>query len=148
MWNSSALRRWHGATLIFALLASPTLAATPVTPAPVVAAERAFAADGLELGIQGSFLKHSAPEGIRGLSTVALDAPTLAVAFLLVIVAVVACFDALSDSVILGRTCAMLRVVACFDALSDCVSIGSVCANDVVRTFAAPVKASVTLGRT
>jgi len=64
MWNSSALRRWHGATLIFALLASPTLAATPVTPAPVVAAERAFAADGLELGIQGSFLKHSAPEGI------------------------------------------------------------------------------------
>jgi ketosteroid isomerase-like protein len=29
-----------------------------------VAAERAFAADGLELGVQASFLKHSAPEGI------------------------------------------------------------------------------------
>jgi ketosteroid isomerase-like protein len=29
-----------------------------------VAAERAFAADGLELGVQGSFLKHSAPEGM------------------------------------------------------------------------------------
>jgi ketosteroid isomerase-like protein len=43
--------------------ASPAFAA-PVTPAPVVAAERAFAADGLELGIQGSFLKHSAAEAI------------------------------------------------------------------------------------
>jgi ketosteroid isomerase-like protein len=30
----------------------------------VVAAERAFAADGLELGVQASFLKHSAPEGV------------------------------------------------------------------------------------
>jgi len=29
-----------------------------------VAAERAFAADGLALGVQASFLKHSAPEGI------------------------------------------------------------------------------------
>ncbi|MBU1377294.1 MAG: nuclear transport factor 2 family protein [Alphaproteobacteria bacterium] len=45
------------------LLASPALAA-PIDPAPVVAAERAFAADGLELGVQASFLKHSAPEGI------------------------------------------------------------------------------------
>jgi ketosteroid isomerase-like protein len=46
-----------------ALLATPTVAA-PVDPAPVVAAERAFAADGLEMGVQASFLKHSAPEGI------------------------------------------------------------------------------------
>jgi hypothetical protein len=30
----------------------------------VVAAERAFAADGLELGVQASFFKHSAPDGI------------------------------------------------------------------------------------
>ena len=45
------------------LIASPALAA-PIDPAPVVAAERAFAADGLELGVQASFLKHSAPEGI------------------------------------------------------------------------------------
>lgn len=45
------------------LLASPALAA-PVDPAPVVAAERAFAADGLAMGVQASFLKHSAPEGI------------------------------------------------------------------------------------
>lgn len=45
------------------LLATPAVAA-PVDPAPVVAAERAFAADGLELGVQASFLKHSAPEGI------------------------------------------------------------------------------------
>jgi ketosteroid isomerase-like protein len=44
-------------------LTSPALAAR-VDPAPVVAAERAFAADGLELGVQASFLKHSAPEGI------------------------------------------------------------------------------------
>lgn len=45
------------------LLAAPALAAG-ITPAPVVDAERAFAADGLELGVQASFLKHSAPEGI------------------------------------------------------------------------------------
>lgn len=32
--------------------------------APVVAAERAFAADGLAMGIKGSFVKHAAPEGI------------------------------------------------------------------------------------
>jgi ketosteroid isomerase-like protein len=44
-------------------LAAPALAAE-ITPAPVVAADRAFAADGLELGVQASFLKHSAPEGI------------------------------------------------------------------------------------
>lgn len=49
--------------LILSLLATPALAAE-ITPAPVVAAERAFAADGLELGVQASFLKHSAPEGI------------------------------------------------------------------------------------
>lgn len=45
------------------LLASPALAAA-MDPAPVVAAERAFAADGLALGVQASFLKHSAPDGI------------------------------------------------------------------------------------
>jgi len=64
MWNSPALRNWHGASLALSLLATPALAAAPVTPAPVVAAERAFAADGLEMGVQASFLKHSAPEGI------------------------------------------------------------------------------------
>ncbi len=64
MWNSPALRNWHGASVAFALLATPAVAAAPVTPAPVVAAERAFAADGLEMGVQASFLKHSAPEGI------------------------------------------------------------------------------------
>jgi ketosteroid isomerase-like protein len=45
-----------------ALAASSAHAA--VDPAPVVAAERAFAADGLALGVRDSFLKHSAPEGI------------------------------------------------------------------------------------
>ncbi|MEW5684055.1 MAG: nuclear transport factor 2 family protein [Pseudomonadota bacterium] len=45
------------------LLASPALA-SDVDPAPVVAAERAFAADGLAMGIQASFKKHSAPDGI------------------------------------------------------------------------------------
>ena len=45
-----------------ALAATPALAA--VDPAVVVAAERAFAADGLALGVQASFLKHSAPTGI------------------------------------------------------------------------------------
>ncbi len=51
------------AGLLAAILATPALAA-PVTPEPVVAAERAFATDGLQLGVQASFLKHTAPEGI------------------------------------------------------------------------------------
>lgn len=51
--------------LAAALLTAPLpAAAAAVDPAPVVAAERAFAADGLAMGVQGSFLKHSAPEGI------------------------------------------------------------------------------------
>ncbi|MBL8774112.1 MAG: DUF4440 domain-containing protein [Phenylobacterium sp.] len=49
--------------LLIVLLAVPAVAA-PIDPAPVVAAERAFAADGLALGIQASFFKHSAPDGI------------------------------------------------------------------------------------
>lgn len=44
-------------------LAAP-LAARAADPAPVVAAERAFAADGLALGIKQSFLKHSSSEAI------------------------------------------------------------------------------------
>lgn len=46
------------------LLAAALPAWAAVDPAPVVAAERAFAADGLALGVRDSFLKHSAPEGI------------------------------------------------------------------------------------
>ena len=47
------------------LLANPALAAPArVDPAPVVAAERAFAADGLKLGIKRSFLDHSAPDAV------------------------------------------------------------------------------------
>lgn len=46
-----------------ALLAAAP-AAAEIDPAPVVAAERAFAADGLAMGIRDSFLKHSAPTGI------------------------------------------------------------------------------------
>lgn len=45
------------------MTSAPAFAAA-IDPAPVVAAERAFAADGLELGVQASFLKHSAPDGI------------------------------------------------------------------------------------
>ncbi|HWM85285.1 MAG TPA: nuclear transport factor 2 family protein [Kofleriaceae bacterium] len=41
----------------------PPTAAAP-TPAPVVAAERAFAADGRALGIKASFLKHSSADAI------------------------------------------------------------------------------------
>jgi ketosteroid isomerase-like protein len=45
------------------LLASPALADTvPVTPQPVVEAERAFAADGAALGIKASFLKWMADD--------------------------------------------------------------------------------------
>lgn len=56
------MRRY--AVLAAALIATPALAAGPVTPAPVVAAERAFAADGYALGIKASFLKHSAPDAL------------------------------------------------------------------------------------
>jgi hypothetical protein len=50
---------------ILLLTALPASAAQkPADPAQVVAAERAFAADGLALGIKQSFLKHSAPEAI------------------------------------------------------------------------------------
>jgi ketosteroid isomerase-like protein len=51
--------------LIAALLATPAMAAPArIDPGPVVAAERAFAADGLKLGIKQSFLKHSADQAI------------------------------------------------------------------------------------
>ncbi|MDO9223524.1 MAG: DUF4440 domain-containing protein [Caulobacter sp.] len=50
---------------IAAAIALPAGAAiAPVTPAPVVAAERAFAADGYALGIRKSFLAHMAPDAI------------------------------------------------------------------------------------
>ena len=52
------------AALTFGLTFASSVLAAPITPAPVVAAERAFAADGLALGIRDSFLKHAAPEGI------------------------------------------------------------------------------------
>jgi ketosteroid isomerase-like protein len=46
------------------LAVAPPATALAADPGPVVAAERAFAADGLALGIKQSFLKHSAPEAI------------------------------------------------------------------------------------
>lgn len=52
------------ACLSGALVASQAVAATAPDPGPVVAAERAFAADGLALGVKQSFLKHSTPEAI------------------------------------------------------------------------------------
>jgi ketosteroid isomerase-like protein len=35
-----------------------------ITPAPIVAAERAFAAEGFETGVKASFMKHAAPDAI------------------------------------------------------------------------------------
>ena len=50
---------------IAAAIALPAGAAVaPITPAPVVAAERAFAADGYAFGIKTSFLAHMAPDAI------------------------------------------------------------------------------------
>ncbi len=43
---------------------STTHAESLPAPEPVVAAERAFAADAAELGFKGSFLKNSAPDAI------------------------------------------------------------------------------------
>ena len=54
-------------SLVLLLIAAPAMAAPANIagdPAPVVAAERAFAADGLATGIKASFLKHSAPDAI------------------------------------------------------------------------------------
>lgn len=46
-------------------LALPAAAAiAPVTPAPIVAAERAFAADGYALGVKKSFLAHMADDAV------------------------------------------------------------------------------------
>jgi ketosteroid isomerase-like protein len=45
------------------LVATPTLAATP-SPTEIEKAERAFAADGLALGVRDSFLKHMADDAI------------------------------------------------------------------------------------
>lgn len=43
---------------------SEAYASAAADPSPVVAAERAFAADGLTLGVKQSFLKHSTPDAI------------------------------------------------------------------------------------
>ncbi|PMU82579.1 hypothetical protein C1Y30_31420, partial [Pseudomonas sp. GW704-F3] len=53
-----------GAACATVTLASWAQAASKAAPAQVVAAERAFAADGLTLGVRDSFLKHSAPEAV------------------------------------------------------------------------------------
>ena len=52
------------ASLIAAALIAASAHATAPDPAPVVAAERAFAADGLKMGVKPSFLKHSRPDAI------------------------------------------------------------------------------------
>lgn len=47
------------------ILAAPAAnVVAPITPAPVVAAERAFAADGYALGVKKSFLAHMADDAI------------------------------------------------------------------------------------
>jgi ketosteroid isomerase-like protein len=48
---------------MLSMLAFAAVVAT-ADPGAVVAAERAFAADGLAMGVRDSFLKHAAPEGI------------------------------------------------------------------------------------
>jgi ketosteroid isomerase-like protein len=58
------LKRSELATALVAALALPAAALAATDPAPVVAAERAFAADGLAMGVKDSFLKHSAPDAI------------------------------------------------------------------------------------
>jgi ketosteroid isomerase-like protein len=58
------LKASRALALLLVLIATPALAAAKVDPAPVVAAERAFAADGLKLGIKRSFLKHAADQAI------------------------------------------------------------------------------------
>lgn len=69
------------ASLIAAALIATSAHATVPDPAPVVAAERAFAADGLKMGVKPSFLKHSRPDAImisdqpRTVTQVFADAP-------------------------------------------------------------------------
>lgn len=52
------------ASFAIAVMFATSAWAAPITPEPVVEAERAFAADGLALGVRDSFLKYAAPEGI------------------------------------------------------------------------------------
>ncbi|WP_312166913.1 DUF4440 domain-containing protein [Phenylobacterium sp.] len=54
----------RASSLLLAALLFSTPALADADPSAVVAAERAFAADGLALGIKRSFLKHSAPDAI------------------------------------------------------------------------------------
>lgn len=63
--DAAALVAGLAAALVLpsAAWAAPHMA-SKADPAQVVAAERAFAADGLALGVKQSFLKHSAPTGI------------------------------------------------------------------------------------
>ncbi|WP_374344162.1 nuclear transport factor 2 family protein [Phenylobacterium sp.] len=58
------MRAFRPLAALLAVLATPALAKPAADPAQVVAAERAFAADGLAFGIKQSFLKWSAPEAI------------------------------------------------------------------------------------
>jgi len=69
--NGAAKPRRPSRDRAAALIAVLTLALPPAAhaaavsdPAPVVAAERAFAADGLAMGVKDSFLKHAAPDAI------------------------------------------------------------------------------------
>lgn len=74
MPDAAAVRNWTtiwavrkaGATAaaLALALAAPQAARAATDPAPVVAAERAFATDGLAMGIKDSFLKYAAPEAV------------------------------------------------------------------------------------
>lgn len=53
-----------GALLLAGCGEAPAVPEEAVTPAPVVAAERAFAAEGYETGVKASFTKYAAPDAI------------------------------------------------------------------------------------
>lgn len=49
---------------LLVLAACASAHAPPITPEPIVATERAFAADGFETGVKASFVKYAAPDAI------------------------------------------------------------------------------------
>lgn len=69
-WQGSIIPAVRRRPLIYALAAAAaslsiaTFAHAAADPAEVVAAEKAFAADGVAMGIKGSFVKWAAPDGL------------------------------------------------------------------------------------
>jgi hypothetical protein len=64
MSHTSTIGDWHGAKLLAAALVLASASSAIADPAPVIAAERAFAARAAEVGVAASFMDFMAPDAI------------------------------------------------------------------------------------